>query len=126
MARVPSTAWQEVVAPGEEEFIRKFAEDIRTFQEQDAEGRTTLRGFHAKVQAGLIGEFQVLGNLPDHARQGVFSEPRTFPAVVRFSNGESKRYPDTKHEPRGIAIKLIGAGGRKVLADQQDAVTQDF
>jgi hypothetical protein len=122
----PNSAWREIVPPGEETFIKDFARDIGLFQKEDAEGKKLLRGFHAKIQAGLIGEFRVLGGLPDYARQGVFSEPRTFPAVVRFSNGESKIYPDTKHEPRGIAIKLIGVGGRKALPDLQDAVTQDF
>jgi Catalase len=122
----PSRAWQEIILPGEETFIREFARDIGLFQKEDAEGKKLLRGFHAKIQAGLIGEFEVLSGLPDYARQGVFREPRTFPAVVRFSNGESKIYPDTKHEPRGIAIKLIGVGGRKALPDQQGAATQDF
>jgi hypothetical protein len=68
----------------------------------------------------------VLDDLPGYARQGVFSAPRIFPAVVRFSNGESTIKQDTNPEPRGIAVKLIGVGGRKVLAGQQDAVTQDF
>ena len=31
-----------------------------------------------------------------------------------------------QHEPRGIAIKLIGAEGRKLLPGQEDDVTQDF
>ncbi len=57
---------------------------------------------------------------------GVFSEPRVFPAVVRFSNGEPTPQADKHPEPRGIAIKLIGVPGRKLLPGQEDAVTQDF
>jgi hypothetical protein len=59
-------------------------------------------------------------------RFGVFSEPRVFPAVIRFSNGEPTPQPDKRPEPRGIAIKLIGVPGRKLLSGQEDAVTQDF
>jgi hypothetical protein len=46
--------------------------------------------------------------------------------VVRFSNGESFNKPDRKAQPRGIAIKLVGVPGPKLLEDQKDAVTQDF
>ena len=79
-----------------------------------------------KIHAGVIAEFQVLPDLPEHARFGVFREPRVFPALVRFSNGESSNIADKKPQPRGIAIKLIGVLGPKLLEDQKDAVTQDF
>ena len=85
-----------------------------------------FRGFHAKIHAGLIAEFQVLADLPEHARYGVFAAPRTFPALVRFSNGDFHINRDRKHEPRGIAIKLIGVEGRKLLPGHEDDVTQDF
>ena len=122
----PSTAWREVVAPDEQVVFEGFAREIVAFQKQDAAKDGPLRGFHAKPHAGLIAEFQVRSDLPEHARQGVFSAPLTFPAVVRFSNGESRFHPDANHEPRGIAIKLIGVPGRKLLPGQEDAVTQDF
>lgn len=125
-AFTPSMAWQERVDPHEKALFEEFAREIVAHQKEDAVVGKPLRGFHAKIHAGLIGEFRVLDDLPDYACQGVFSAPRTFPAVVRFSNGETTIKEDTNPEPRGIAIKLIGVGGRKVLADQQDAVTQDF
>src|SRR4029079_10724455 len=84
------------------------------------------RGFHAKLHAGLVAEFQVLADLPAEARFGVFREPRVFPALVRFSNGEPTPHDDTHPEPRGIAIKLVGVPGRKLLPGQKDAVTEDF
>jgi hypothetical protein len=61
-----------------------------------------------------------------HARFGVFREPRVFPALVRFSNGESSNVADKESQPRGIAIKLVDVPGPKLLDDQTDAVTQDF
>jgi hypothetical protein len=122
----PSTAWKEIPLADEAALFEDFAGDIVAYQKKDADKNGPLRGFHAKIHAGLMAEFQVLADLPEHARHGVFAEPRTFPAVVRFSNGDSHINPDTNHEPRGIAIKLIGAPGRKLLAGQEDAVTQDF
>ncbi len=122
----PSTAWKEIPLAGEPALFEDFAHDIVTYQKKDADKNGPLRGFHAKIHAGFLAEFRVLADLPAHARHGVFAEPRTFPAVVRFSNGESRIYADTNHEPRGIAIKLIGVPGRKLLPGQEDAVTQDF
>jgi hypothetical protein len=122
----PSTAWKEIPLAGEPALFEDFARDIVAYQKKDADKDGPLRGFHAKIHAGLMAEFQVLAELPEQARHGVFAEPRTFPAVVRFSNGDSRINPDTNHEPRGIAIKLIGVPGRKLLPGQEDAVTQDF
>jgi hypothetical protein len=73
-----------------------------------------------------MAEFRVLADLPEQARCGVFSVPRVFPAVVRFSNGEPIAQPDKHPEPRGIAIKLIGVPGPKLLSGQENAITQDF
>ena len=124
----PSTAWREVVGDNEQALFEGFAREIMAQQKDVAakSGGTLQRGFHAKLHAGLIAEFQVLADLPAHARYGVFGAPRIFLAVVRFSNGKPDAHPDRGREPRGIAIKLIGVDGRKLLPGQENAVTQDF
>jgi hypothetical protein len=124
----PSTAWREVIEADEQTLIESFAREIEARQNEvaaDTKG-PLRRGFHAKLHAGLKAEFEVLPDLPEPARWGVFSAPRVFPAVVRFSNGDPHPQADTHREPRGIAIKLIGVPGRKLLPGQEDAVTQDF
>lgn len=133
--RPPSTAWKEEPLPGEEKLFKNFAAKIeerqRKLLQEDKDlakktGGRPLRGFHAKPHAGLVADFEVLDGLPEHARFGVFSEPRVFPAYVRFSNGTHMLNPDRNPEPRGIAIKLVGVPGVKLLCDQKNAVTQDF
>jgi hypothetical protein len=121
----PSTAWQE---GDEHTLFEGFAREIMAWQMEDKakNGGLPMRGFHAKLHAGMMAEFRVLPDLPEHARHGVFSSPKIFPALVRFSNGESFARSDKMHEPRGIAIKLVGAPGRKLLPGLEDAVTQDF
>lgn len=124
----PGTAWKEVVADNEQMLFEGFAREIAD-QQKEVAAKNHLplsRGFHAKLHAGVMAQFQVAADLPEHARYGVFSAPRTFPAVVRFSNGEPAPHRDSHHEPRGIAIKLIGVPGRKLLPGREDAVTQDF
>ena len=86
----PSTAWKEVVEADEQTLFEGFAREITARQKEVAAetGGPLRRGFHAKLHAGLTAEFEVLADLPEYARYGVFSAPRIFPAVVRFSNGE--------------------------------------
>jgi hypothetical protein len=124
----PSTAWREVVEADEQTLVETFSREIEARQKEvatDTKG-PLRRGFHAKLHAGLKAEFEILPDLPEPARWGVFSAPRVFPAVVRFSNGDPHPQADTHREPRGIAIKLIGVPGRKLLPGREDAVTQDF
>jgi hypothetical protein len=124
----PSTTWREVIEPDEQALFEAFARELEVQQSAvaDQTGCPVQRGFHAKLHAGLIAEFQILPDLPEHARFGVFDEPRLLPAVVRFSNGKGKPQADSRPEPRGIAIKLIGVPGRKLLPGHEDAATLDF
>lgn len=128
-ATSPNTTWKEQLEPGEHDLFERFARNVLMPRQrevsQGTDGRVR-RALHMKLHAGLMAEFQVLPDLPEHARFGVFREQRVFPAVVRFSNGESSNKPDKKLQPRGIAIKLVGVPGLKLLEDQKDAVTQDF
>jgi len=124
----PSTAWRELIEADEQTLFQGFAREIMAQQKaaMAETGGPLRRGFHAKLHAGLIAEFEVLNDLPGYARHGVFRASQVFPAVVRFSNGEPTPHPDKHHEPRGIAIKLMGASGRRLLPGGGDAVTQDF
>jgi hypothetical protein len=126
---LPSTTWMECIEPDERELFEDFAHRVIAAQQQEVAKETdgTLRrGFHAKPHAGLMAEFQVLADLPAYTRFGVFSVPRVFPAVVRFSNGKPSRESDRRPEPRGIAIKLVGVPGDKLPPGKKDDVTQDF
>jgi hypothetical protein len=126
----PSKDWKETFRPNEAQEValfEEFAREITGYQTKDnPPPNGPLRGFHAKLHAGLLAEFQVLGNLPKYAQVGIFAEPKLYKAAVRFSNGESTRQRDKGHEPRGIAIKLVGVPGSKLLEGQENAETQDF
>lgn len=125
----PSTAWEEKFEPGEDTLFDDFVRRVILKRQKEVAregGVELLRGFHAKPHAGLAAEFEVLPDLPEYARHGVFREPKVFPAVVRFSNGRPDPGPDVRPEPRGIAIKLFGVPGDKLLEADRNAVTQDF
>ena len=84
-----------------------------------------LRGVHAKSHGLLTGEVEVLGNLPPALAQGLFAQPGTYPAVIRFSTVPGDLLDDKVSTPRAMAIKLIGVPGERVDGGEGDT-TQDF
>lgn len=90
----------------------------------DTSTRPVLRGQHPKTVGCVRAEFEVEADIPENLRIGVFSEPRVFPALIRFSNGHQT--DDRKKDIHGVAIKLMEVDGEKLLSDERDARTQDF
>jgi hypothetical protein len=91
----------------------------------------TLRDVHSKTHGCVKGFFVVEPDLPNEFRVGVFSEPRRFPAWIRFSNAGGfapvgGTVADSVRDVRGMAVKLLGVPGKKLLEGQEDATTQDF
>jgi hypothetical protein len=122
----PATNWRERPAPDEEARFTRHAEALRELQRRRAREGRTSRALHAKGQCGLLGSFTVLPDLPPHARVGLFATPATYRAYVRFSNGAGTHQPDPKPDVRGIAIKVVGVSGKKIIPGMEGAVTQDF
>ena len=85
-----------------------------------------LRDAHPKTHALVRAQFIVLDGLPEDLRYGVFKEPRTFDALIRFSAGGIEVQSDSVPQANGMAIKLFGVEGEKLLEDERDAKTQDF
>jgi hypothetical protein len=82
------------------------------------------RGQHMKGHGCVRAEFIVEAGLQDPFRHGVLSQPRVIPAYIRFSNGKGQ--DDRQGDAHGMAIKLLGVEGKKLLDDENDAPTQDF
>jgi hypothetical protein len=78
---------------------------------------------HNKRVGGFEARLEILGNLPEPARHGLFAEPKVYDALVRYSNGSSVPQDDAKGDIRGMAVKVLGVDGAKVLGT---ARTQDF
>jgi Dyp-type peroxidase family len=117
---------QESPPPGEAAAMQRLAERLRAKVRRDYPTGTVRRDAHAKQHGCVRAEFVVEPDLPAELRVGVFREPRTYPAWVRFSNQDGVPQPDAKKDIRGLAIKLLGVEGEKLLDDERDARTQDF
>lgn len=124
---VPTTADGEVIPPDEAAAIATVTEAIRSSVQAgfNKDGRA-FRDAHRKAHGCVQAKFTVLDKLPTKVAQGVFATPKTYNAVVRFSNGSGASADDHSADGRGMAVKLMGVGGPKLLEDEQTASTQDF
>src|SRR5439155_9121585 len=84
------------------------------------------RDAHAKHHGCVRAEFIVEPDLPANLRVGVFQAPRAYAAWIRYSNSDGRPQPDKQRDIRGMAVKLLGVEGEKILEDEKHAPTQDF
>ena len=119
---------EETIDPAEAgfiDFINKATVD--RLQAQFPPGtQPVLRDAHPKTHVLVRAEFIVLADLPEQLRYGIFKEARTYDALIRFSAGGIEVQADTVPQANGMAIKLLGVEGEKILENEKDAKTQDF
>jgi hypothetical protein len=83
------------------------------------------RGGNTKTHGIVRGEFIVHDNLPAEFRHGIFSQPRTYLAWVRFSGPGPYITPDIDDVGfMSIGIKLMGVPGPKLM--EEEKFTQDM
>ena len=87
------------------------------------------RGAHAKAHACLRAYFDVLPDIRNEFRYGVFAEPgRRYKTWVRFSNGHYNLEisQDYQKDARGMALKLLEIDGEPLERDGANGPAQDF
>ena len=110
---------EEYIPVGEEAQFDQVVALHRDVQEKADRKHTPIpRGQHPKQHGLVRAQFIVEPNLPAHLRHGVLSKPQTFQALIRFSNSRSQN--DNNRDAHGMAIKLLGVKGEKVLETEQD------
>jgi len=124
----PLPLGQEQVPPGEAEAIPKIVQLVeeQLAKEYPPGDRPMRRDAHAKAHGCVKARFTVADSLPPEMRYGVFVPGRSYDAWVRYSNGSGLPQADKEGDGRGMAVKLMGVPGRKLLEGEQDAQTQDF
>jgi hypothetical protein len=120
----PSTAWQEKVAPDEEERFAQYAAAFEEMQRGKSERFGPGRALHRKQVLGIEGRLDVLPGLPEHARHGLFAMAGPHDAWVRLSNGSADRAPDRRPDVRGFAVKVRDLHGPGALGGE--TTCQDF
>jgi len=117
---------QEQLQPDEDVHVQKLIELLKGKMQKDYASGKMMRDAHPKQHGCIKAEFSVEPQLPNELRVGVFKVARSYPAWIRFSNASGDVQADTEKDVRGMAIKLMGVSGEKLLEDEKDAQTQDF
>lgn len=118
---------EELIPNGEAAMTQDIIQTAVRIVDQHRESTRYLRDAHAKAHGCVKAEVQVLPDLTQALRQGVFSEPgKTWQATMRLSNGNAYPQFDSIRDARGMAIKLHDVPGKQLLTDQQSRGEQDF
>lgn len=114
------------VGEDEAEIGREIAETMigisRTTYENSGHA---IRSVHAKSHGILKAELEVPSGLPPQLAQGVFANAGRYPVLMRFSTIPGDLLGDDVSTPRGVAIKILGVKGERLMGSE-GASTQDF
>ncbi|GJG89516.1 hypothetical protein tb265_46970 [Gemmatimonadetes bacterium T265] len=86
--------------------------------------RPAERDAHPKGHGCVKARFTVDAHVPAALRVGVFARPKSYVTWIRYSNAVGT--DDHAGLSRGMAIKLTGVPGRKLLANESHETTHDF
>lgn len=117
---------QEIISPNEPQVIEDLTARLKAKIIQDNPTGIMRRDAHPKMHGLVKAEFIVETDLPEELRIGLFKEPKTYQAWIRFSNGSGTINPDKENDIRGMAIKLMGVPGEKLLESEKHAQTHDL
>jgi len=135
LTQSPEIAYPEIDAElgeklqkDEKEIARKIAAASEIgIRRKFVRGQTARRDVHSKGHGCVAAKFVVEKNLEKDLAKGVFIPGKAYDAIIRFSNAaEDSDRPDYQGDGRGMAIKLFGVPGKKLLDYEKDAKTQDF
>jgi hypothetical protein len=111
---------EEKLSPDEEAFLDSI---ISSFEKQ-MRGLWKPGGFerggNTKTHGIVRGEFIVHDNLPEKLRRGIYAQPNTYRAWVRFSGPGPYITPDIDDVGfMSISIKLMGVPGPKLMDEEK-------
>lgn len=116
---------KEYPAPDEDRTVKELTEVIKEGIIKKYEGRKMLRDAHPKHYGCVKADFTVQ-ELPADLRVGMFKTPGKYASWIRFSSALSSVEPDQNKTLMGMAVKVIGAEGEKLINEEKNVKTQDF
>jgi hypothetical protein len=116
---------EEKMLPNEEHYTRAIIEELSKFTRENWLPGSAQRFGNTKTLGVVRGEFTVLPDVPRNLAHGVFAEPRTYPAWVRFSGPGPYAPPDMEDLGQcSVGIKVMDVQGPKLMEDE--VATQDL
>ena len=120
----PGRDWKEAVSPDEAARHEAFAALLASLQAKRSAKYGAGRALHRKGLLALSASLEILPDLPDYCRAGLFAQPAAYEARVRLSNGGMDIQSNARPDIRGFAISVRGVSGPGALGG--DATRQDF
>jgi Catalase len=116
----------EVVPPYEDRTTAGIvASAVDLIEEAQKAGDVHHRDVHDKAHGCVQARVSVV-EVEAALRHGLFAQPKSYDAWIRFSNGDTHQQADSVKDARGFALKVMGVPGEKLLAEEKDEETQDF
>ena len=116
---------EERPIPDEEDHMASIISSFQTQMRDLWKPGGFERGGNTKTHGIVRGEFIVHDDLAPNLRRGIFAEPRTYRAWVRFSGPGPYVTPDIDDVGfMSISIKLMGVPGPKLMDEEK--FTQDM
>jgi hypothetical protein len=122
----PKKIGHEYIAGNEDAISAQMVNEFEAQLDRLYKDKKMLRQIHTKMHGCLKATFTIEPGLPNELRVGLFKYEKSFHAWVRFSSASTQPKPDKKKDVRGIAIKIMGVPGEKILNVEHLQSTQDF
>jgi hypothetical protein len=116
---------EEREQPGEEAYLQAIIDTLGEYMKRHWRPGNYQRGGNTKTHGVVRATFTVRDDVPAQCRHGLFKDPKSYPAWVRFS-GPGPDWPRDIDDVGFVscAIKVMGVPGPKLLEDEK--FTQDF
>lgn len=117
----------EALYPDEQALAQEIGLVLEKSIRKEYRPGSARRDVHPKAHGCVKAEFHVLDTFPVGLAKGIFVPGKTYQAWIRFSNGSrDATRADGKGDARGMAIKVLGVPGQKLMEGEGEAATQDF
>ena len=113
---------EETIADDETAVVNDFIAFLKTTSVKRHPSGVMPRFNQGRAAGCVDATFIVLADLAPDLRVGLFAEPRTYSARIRFANAASES--DTERDVRGMSIAVAGVSGENLTpgATQQDFI----
>jgi catalase len=92
-----------------DQLVAELSKSIAAVTLAEAENNIIPRFNQSKTVACVNAEFTVHDDIPEQLKQGIFSQPISYPAKLRFANATNR--DDSKKDVRGLSIRLSNVEG---------------
>jgi catalase len=112
---------EEVLQPDEAHTVASFIEFLEAASRKRYPTGTIKRFNQGRAAGCVHAELTVLDTLRPEHRVGLFAQPRSYTAWIRFANASSKT--DREKDVRGMSIKILDVSGENLTPG---VTAQDF